>query len=169
MQVMSGRSNVFLIKCKNRVYLIDTSTRGNWKKLDNTLKALYIDRIDYLILTHTHHDHAANAKRVKEKYQTSVIVHQEEAWNLFNGQAKLPQGINFFTRTLINLLGKKLEPKFNFEPCPYDILVSAPIYDMRKVGLNAYILHTPGHSIGSMSLIIDEEIAIVGDAMFGVF
>jgi len=31
------------------------------------------------------------------------------------------------------------------------------------------LLHTPGHTPGSISVIIDNEIAIVGDTMFGVF
>jgi len=39
----------------------------------------------------------------------------------------------------------------------------------RLLGFNAYLTHTPGHTIGSMSLIVDNEIAIVGDTMFGVF
>jgi hydroxyacylglutathione hydrolase len=37
------------------------------------------------------------------------------------------------------------------------------------MGFNATILHTPGHTPGSMSLIVDGEIALVGDCMFGVF
>ena len=31
------------------------------------------------------------------------------------------------------------------------------------------MIHTPGHTAGSMSLIIDDELAVVGDTMFGVF
>ena len=30
-------------------------------------------------------------------------------------------------------------------------------------------MHTPGHTEGSISLIIDNEIALVGDTMFGAF
>jgi hydroxyacylglutathione hydrolase len=37
------------------------------------------------------------------------------------------------------------------------------------MGLDAYIMHTPGHTSGSVSVIVDDEIALVGDAMFGVF
>jgi glyoxylase-like metal-dependent hydrolase (beta-lactamase superfamily II) len=37
------------------------------------------------------------------------------------------------------------------------------------MGFNAYILHTPGHSSGSVSIIVDDEIALVGDTMFGIF
>lgn len=68
---------------------------------------------------------------------------------------------------LISLLGKRMESRFNFEPCSYDIVVDS-IYDLKNLGLNAYILHTPGHSFGSMSLIVDDEIALVGDTMFGI-
>ncbi|MGE5424588.1 MAG: hypothetical protein ACM3N9_04445 [Syntrophothermus sp.] len=34
---------------------------------------------------------------------------------------------------------------------------------------NLYLLHTPGHTAGSMSMIIDDEIALAGDTLFGVF
>ena len=144
-QIMSGRSNVFFIESGEKYFLIDTSTSSNWEKLNSTLKSMGISKIDYLILTHTHHDHAANAKRIKDNYNASVIVHQNEAVHLIKGEAI----------------------QFDFESCSYDIAVDS-IYDLKSLGLNAYILHTPGHSTGSMSLIIDDEIAIVGDAMFGV-
>ena len=65
LQVMSGRSNVFLLRKDENSYLIDTSTSGNWEQLDKTLESLGINKINYLILTHTHHDHAANAKNIK--------------------------------------------------------------------------------------------------------
>ena len=54
LQIMSGRSNVFLIENGEMYFLIDTSTKGNWKKLDCALKSIGISKIDYLILTHTH-------------------------------------------------------------------------------------------------------------------
>jgi glyoxylase-like metal-dependent hydrolase (beta-lactamase superfamily II) len=41
--------------------------------------------------------------------------------------------------------------------------------DLSTIGLRAYLLHTPGHSIGSSSLIIDDEIALVGDTLYGGF
>jgi glyoxylase-like metal-dependent hydrolase (beta-lactamase superfamily II) len=30
-------------------------------------------------------------------------------------------------------------------------------------------MHTPGHTRGSLSIVVDDEIALVGDTMFGVF
>lgn len=167
MQILSGRSNVFLLTDGKTNILIDTSTDSNWNKLVNTLESHNLTKIDYLILTHTHHDHAANAKKVKDKYGAIVIVHKNEALQLINGEAILPQGTNSFTRTLINLVGKNVESRFDYEPCSYDIEVNS-IFSLKDIGFNAYLLHTPGHSSGSISLIIDDNMAIVGDAMFGI-
>lgn len=166
-QILSGRSNVFLLTNGITNILIDTSTDSNWNKLVNRLQMHNLNKIDYLILTHTHHDHAANAGKVKDKYGASVIVHKNEALQLLNGEAILPQGTNLFTRTLINLVGKKVESRFDYEPCPYDIKVDL-VFSLNDIGFNAYLLHTPGHSSGSISLIIDDHIAIVGDTMFGI-
>lgn len=166
-QILSGRSNVFLLTDGKTNILIDTSTNGNWNKLVNILEMHNLDKIDYLILTHTHHDHAANARKVKDKYGAIVIVHKSEALHLLNGEATLPQGTNPFTRTLINLVGKKVESRFDYDPCSYDIEVDS-VFSLKDIGFNAYLLHTPGHSSGSISLIIDDNIAIVGDTMFGI-
>lgn len=134
LQIMSGRSNVFLLRNKENVFLIDTSSKGNWEELDKALETLGINKIDYLILTHTHHDHAGNAKKIKDKYSASVIVQQNDAIHLLKGEAILPQGTNTFTRTLVKLLGNKVQSKFDFEPCAYDILVDT-IYDMKNLVL----------------------------------
>ena len=40
-------------------------------------------------------------------------------------------------------------------------------YDLSPLGLDAYVLHTPGHSSGSSCVIVENEIAIVGDTMGG--
>jgi glyoxylase-like metal-dependent hydrolase (beta-lactamase superfamily II) len=37
-----------------------------------------------------------------------------------------------------------------------------------SAGFDAYLLNTPGHSPGSLSVFVGHEIAVVGDAMFGV-
>jgi glyoxylase-like metal-dependent hydrolase (beta-lactamase superfamily II) len=41
-------------------------------------------------------------------------------------------------------------------------------YDFTEFGLNAYVLHTPGHSAGSCSVVIDGEIALAGDTIDGM-
>ena len=99
-QLLSGRSNVFLLTNGKNNILIDTGPKIMWKILDSRLRKSGINHIDYLILTHTHFDHAANAYQINEKYNALVIVHQFEASYLISGDNIIPKGTNYFTRGL---------------------------------------------------------------------
>lgn len=167
-QILSGRSNVFILTNGKTNILIDTSVQRSWNRLQKRLDRLDIKSINYLILTHAHFDHAANAKKIKEKYKSQVIIQKEEADYLLNGDNILPKGTTPFTRPIVNIIGRRLISNYRYEPCHPDLLVDME-YSLKDMGFNAYLMHTPGHTIGSMSLIIDNEIALVGDTMFGIF
>lgn len=167
-KILSGRSNVFLLTNGKNNILIDTGTGFMWDRLVKVLDQINVNRIDYLILTHTHFDHAANSARIKEKYNAKVIVHKDEASYLISGENISIKGTNLVTRLIVNLLAKRILSVTRFEPCKSNILVDTD-FDLSFSGFNAIIMHTPGHTSGSVSVIIDNEIAIVGDTMFGVF
>lgn len=169
-QVLKGRSNSFLVSKNNKYILIDTSTGSSWNKLNKRLEEIdkYHNLSLTLILTHVHYDHVENSAKIKEMFDTKIIVHRSEANYLSNGKNSLCQGSLFLTKILITLFGNKIISMIKYPPVDYDILVDEK-YDLNFLGLNAYLLHTPGHSEGSLSLIVDNEVAIVGDAMFGVF
>ncbi len=166
-RVLSGRGNVYLVTDGSLNILIDTSCGINWPKLDARLRSLKIGRLDYLILTHSHYDHAENAARIKDKYGAKVIIHRAEAPYLINGNNPVPRGMNFFAKLVLKTIGRRFGSR-KFNTCQPDILVDST-NGLRDLGLNAYILPTPGHSPGSMSLIVDDEVAIVGDTMTGAF
>jgi glyoxylase-like metal-dependent hydrolase (beta-lactamase superfamily II) len=166
-QILSGRSNVFLLTNGKRNILIDTGTKFMWNTLEKELKQLNVNSIDYLILTHTHFDHAGNSSRIKEKYDAKIIVHKDEASYLKSGENIIPEGTNWFTGIIVKLFAKKFLSKVRYESCDYDLPVDS-LYAMNDIGFDAYIMHTPGHTVGSVSVIIDNEAALVGDTMFGV-
>lgn len=167
-RVLSGRSNVFLISDGMNNILVDTSTGGNYKQLIRALQYIKCSHISLLILTHTHFDHAANAALLKNKYNLKIMLHEYESKLLEVGNSPIPQGTNYFTKLLVNKISKKLPSFAKYKPVKCDIKVKEK-YDINEYGINAFVLHTPGHTSGSISVIVDNEIAIVGDAMFGVF
>ena len=166
-KILSGRSNVFLLTNCHTNILIDTSSSRLWNKLQRQLNKLQIKHIDYLILTHAHFDHAGNAHKIKEKYSPLVIIQINEAEFLTTGDNILPGGTTFFTRPLVNIFGRQLFPMLRYKPCKPDLTVDS-FFDLTEFGFNGYLMSTPGHTAGSMSLIIDDEIAVVGDTMFGL-
>ncbi len=168
-QVLSGRSNSFLVSSDNKFFLIDTGRASSWKKLSKNLDdILGENQLSFLILTHTHFDHAENTAKIKEKYKCKIIVHESEADYLKKGDSPLPKGTNILTKFLINTIGKMIQNRYKYDPVHSDITVSQK-FDLNEFGFHAFLIHTAGHSPGSMSIIIDNELAIVGDAMFGVF
>jgi len=167
-RLISGRSNVFLLTSDTKSILIDTSTGGYWKKLDKRIEKYSNGRIDILILTHAHYDHAFNAMRIKEKYNSLVYIQCNEEDNLLNGINPEIVGSNIMTKMISSIFGKTFMRLKKYRGFSADILVHDR-YDFELEDIHAYLMHTPGHSSGSMSLIIENEIAIVGDCMFGVF
>ena len=168
-QLLNGRSNVFLLTNGTNNILIDTSVSRLWGRLQKQLQKLKIDNVDLLVLTHSHFDHAANANRIKEKFNSSVIIHKDEAEYLQRGDFIPPKGTTFLTKIIVNTLSKFISSSiFQYELCVPDIIFDST-YDLKELGFNAYLTHTPGHTVGSISLIVDDEIAITGDTLFGVF
>jgi hydroxyacylglutathione hydrolase len=163
-RVLHERCNVFLLSNERCNILIDTNLKRNRKQLDLNLNKIGITKLDLLILTHTHFDHTENAAHIQKKYKPKVIVHQSESSWLHQGNSPLPHGSFFFTKLLFRLLSGFLRNRMRYESCLADFEV-LDNFSLSEFGFNAYIVHTPGHSSGMMSIIIDDEIAIVGDAM----
>jgi len=167
-RVLPGRSNVFLVSGGGKNMLVDTSPANRWGALCRRLKQLNINRLDYLVLTHSHFDHAANASKVRETFGAKVLVHESEEVVLSAGENVMIKGSNAFSMILVNLFAKSLLRRRKYEPCAADLIVNSS-FSFPGEGLRIYLVHTPGHTHGSVSLIVDDEIALVGDAMFGVF
>ncbi len=167
-RVLSGRSNVFLVTNGTKNILVDTGTGLEWRLLKLRLNNLTVYHIDCLILTHSHFDHAGNAARIRKAFKTPVIVHRKEAQFVASGTSPAPRGTLAFSKAIVKLLSAAGSSIGRYKSCRQDIIVDS-VYDLKDFGINAYILHTPGHTAGSLSVIIEDEIAIVGDAMVGIF
>ena len=167
-QLLSVRSNAFLVKTNSKTILIDTSVSLNWNRLQRRIKKLNISKIDYLLLSHTHFDHAGNAAAVQQKYGAKVLVHQSESVNLKTGQNRTPIGTLPFSKMLISVFETFFTKNFGYQPCEPDMEIGGP-FSFDNLGVDWQVIYTPGHSIGCLSLIVDQEIALVGDAMFGMF
>ncbi len=166
-RVLAGRSNAFLLSSGSGRILVDTGRGNRWAELESRLVDAGVDRLDALVLTHAHFDHAENARRVRDRFRAMVIIHEAEAGFLERGDAPLPAGTVLPTRLLTRRLRRALQPRFTYEACPVDRLASDR-FDLACWGFNGYLLHTPGHSPGATSVVLDDELALVGDAMINV-
>jgi hydroxyacylglutathione hydrolase len=166
-RLQGGGSHSFLIRTGNHTFLVDTGRRIMLKMLLKQMHNAGVRQIDYLILTHTHFDHAENAVSLKERFGSRIIVHESEAALLKKGENPLVAGTIAPTRFLARLFART-QTRFRYRAVEPDILMGRE-FDLTPLGISGHILHTPGHTQGSVSVIIENEIALAGDTLFGMF
>jgi glyoxylase-like metal-dependent hydrolase (beta-lactamase superfamily II) len=167
-QVLRRRSNSYLICSSDVNILVDTGRESSFRELQKKIGCLNLklENIDFLILTHTHYDHCQNAFAIKGLTNCKIMMSEKEAEFCEHGFTPLPKGTFPITRIISNFGSRIGKRSFGYKPFTADMLVKD---ELRLATLKIELISTSGHSAGSISVIVDNEIAIVGDAMLGVF
>jgi glyoxylase-like metal-dependent hydrolase (beta-lactamase superfamily II) len=146
---------VYLIS-GDEVCLIDTGVASSEELIFDYVRSIgrEVSDISRIILTHSHPAHMGATRAIKMETGCSVAVHSaEKAWV------------------------ENVELQFKERPLPgFDTLVSGPVAIDRTLedgdviglacGLKLQVLHTPGHSKGSLSLFLPGyNILFSGDAV----
>ncbi|XIG14494.1 MBL fold metallo-hydrolase [Dehalogenimonas etheniformans] len=143
--------NCWLVVEPESSIVIDTGLLGNARRIDNYAKKLGVSKISYIILTHTDIDHAGSASELRELTGAKIAVHNIEA-HYMTTRTELPFPFRWISR-LIPGLGRFAR----FKP---DILLN----EFDQVG-SFQVVHTPGHTSGSICLWKPGEIIFTGDAL----
>ncbi len=143
-------SNVYLLEDEDPV-LVDTGT-GSYADtaLEEVSNIVPLDRIGRIVLTHSHYDHIGGAKAFQEATGAKLYMHEAEARPLMGGDISL---------VVSDAVGRRLKG-----------LEVEPLRTGQKLKLGRTtleVLHTPGHSPGSIALYDRESAsAVVGDTVF---
>ncbi len=163
----SGITNVYLLKEGDEYLLIDAGMKKKEKAFFAFLRKEGINPGDirYIFLTHTHYDHTGALAEIAGLTHAGILLHASEADYLEKGFTPAPRGTRLSTK-VISFLGRKVFPGYSkYSPFTADLLWEESGY--RPDGFPAFLLHTPGHTEGSATLIWKEQTAFVGDTLFG--
>ena len=143
-----GNTNTYYIKGTNGSILVDTDWAGTLQAFYKKIKELNITKIDYLLITHFHPDHMGIAQNIIDMGTKLLLIDVQQD----------------YIHSSDNIFEKDKNVKFrtiNTEP----IIISCEqsrVF-LKELGINGEIIYTPGHSEDSISLILDEGVALVGD------
>jgi len=141
-------TNCYIVKDieTNETMVIDPG--GDVKIIANMVKAME-GEIKYIVLTHCHGDHISGATQLKEKLGGQILIHIDDYEGLKNPDVNLADYIG---------LG---EIKIEADSRLHD-------GDLIHLGnLQFKVIHTPGHTKGSISLYCEEKhMLFSGDTMF---
>ena len=165
-----GRANAYLVIGGGQALLIDTGIKGNAQKIAHALEQVHLspNHIRLIIITHTHYDHCGSLKALKELTDAQSLVHESEAARLREGYGGFPKGTTPLTKA-ISCLGRAIGRRMGgYEPVSPDLTMKDR-FGLEEYGVDGYVLATPGHTIGSLSVILDRKHAVVGDTLFNIF
>ena len=136
-------TNTYLVANGNRGFLIDPG--GDEDRVNAMIKESGVDSIDAVLLTHAHADHIGLAKYFQEK-GAKIYLHKADLDKV--GSYK---NMGVFLNVIV--------PSFDV-----DVILEGGEH-LQIDGLDVLVIHTPGHSKGSVCFIINDCI-FAGDTIF---
>lgn len=163
-----GFTNCYLIR-QEGVVLVDAGVPNKGRKFLRDVGRLSLrpEDISLILLTHGHWDHAGSLREIKELTGAGVAVNYREKDWVEQGFKAVPPA---FGRSgqVYRLIALVWTWFVRFRGTVVDLALGDEEFSLEPFGVGGRALHTPGHSLGSMSVLLDTGDAFVGDlAMTG--
>jgi len=158
-----GITSSYLIRGSNGIILIDAGTPNKIKSFRRKIARLNIhpEDIKLIVLTHSHFDHAGSAKDIRELTGARVVMHESEKVFFDEDRFAMPKGVNTMGKISLPVLFPFFK-KMRFEKPLVDVVIKTQEFSLNEFGFEGKIYHTPGHTPGSISLLLNSGEAFVG-------
>lgn len=146
-----SNTNTYLICGDKCNILFDTGWAGTFSDFRKEIKQYNVEikDIDYILISHFHPDHMGIAQNIASEGPRIVVMDVQE----------------LFVHSAYHIFEK--ENKYPFVPINDHDIIKLPIAESRRFlkenGFDGEVIYTPGHSDDSISLILDDGNAFVGD------
>ncbi|MDO5155080.1 MAG: MBL fold metallo-hydrolase [Eubacteriales bacterium] len=146
-----SNTNTYLIKGEDGYLLFDTGWAGTFPMFCKALGELHVaaQDIKYIIISHFHPDHMGIAQNIANLGATIVVLDVQQDYI-----------------HAADVIFEK-DHKVEFLSIQEAAVLMVPIAESRdflgKIGVQGEVMHTPGHSEDSISLVLDQGMVFVGD------
>ena len=143
--------------------MVDTGPSMSERAIENWIKSIPVEpeEIQLLVLTHGHADHVGAASQVKNITGAKIAMHENDKNMFETGEVVWPSAASTWGRVARYLL-KPLTPIFRFNGSKVDVVIGDEGLSLVEYGIPGRIVHTPGHTSGSISVLLETGEAFVG-------
>lgn len=166
-RIALGLGACYLIRHEGAI-LVDCGYPGRGGAFRRALSALGVSPGDVglIVLTHGHADHVGSASEIAAMTGAKVAIHHADGPWLESGHSAPVR--------LVGALGRRFSPvatrifsALPFRPLRADVIIGDEGLSLEPYGVPGEVLHTPGHTAGSISVVLRDGSAIVGDLAMG--
>ena len=160
-RIKGAISNCYLLLGEKPV-LVDTGAPGDLRRILAALKqhGLKVEQLALIFLTHGHSSSAGCAAELRRLSKAQIALHAGDVALVHNGRNGVLAAQSNFARFLRPFVDEPFEA---FEP---DLVFHEGI-SLEPYGLRGKVLPTPGHTPGSVSLVLASGEALIGDVLRG--
>lgn len=135
---------IYLIRFGERAALVDSGCGNSVEQVIRNLRACGVEpqRVELLLLTHCHYDHAGGASALRDRTGCRIVAHSEDARYLEDGDSKVTAALWY---------GAKIKP------FRVDIKLSWPRERICLGDRFVEAIHVPGHSPGSVVYLVESQ------------
>jgi len=160
---MGPFTNSYLIRGDRGCVLVDAGFPNQEKRFLRQVGRLGFQpgEIRLIVATHGHADHVGSLHALKSLTGARVAVHRQDSRLVSQGIVRIPPPVTlwgeflFLVFSIFSFLGR-------FHPVEPDIVLDDE-YCLDPFGIPGKIIHTSGHTPGSVSLVLAGGEAFVGD------
>lgn len=171
-EVALGFTRTYIIRGDAAV-MIDTGMPGQAKKFTRALAAIPLaaQEIKLMIITHGHFDHIGSAAAIKKITGARIAMHgADKEWLEKAGEKvpPFPPGVTMWGRIMAGIMAPFASSRC-IDPAVVEVDLGNQPFSLAAYGISGRVLATPGHTPGSVSVLLDSGAAFVGDlAMNGL-
>lgn len=149
--IYAGMSWSYLIEGDDGIVLVDAGAPRREELILQRLRAIGRDDLRLIFITHAHLDHYGSADALRRLTGAPIAVHEADAESMARGETRLGSARLWgpLIRALLPYAPAHLKPP----PTRADVIVREGD-TLSGYGVDATVLHTPGHTPGSTSLLV---------------
>jgi hydroxyacylglutathione hydrolase len=170
-----GMVNAYLLRAGEGFILIDTGMPMHWHKLEAELRraGALPGKLHLVVITHGDIDHTGNCARLQKQYHVRTAVHPGDREQVQTGKQPVRESgtpMGSLLRPLGGLAARfqKQGASPAMEAFTPDILLSDG-QTLAEYGSDARVMHTPGHTKGSIILLTGDGQLFAGDTFANLF
>ncbi len=159
-----GLGIAFLIETPHGLYLVDCGSPGQEAAVYTKMRELGRADLKLIWITHAHYDHYGSAAALRQATGARIGVHSADADTLAAGKSPIGtargRGLVYVVAQPAAMLLRPLPP------APPDFTLENG-ETIERFGLDAAVLHTPGHTPGHSCLLLEGGTAFAADLVSG--